>query len=293
MACAASERQPRSIVHGRAGSVWRGVVGGHSAPRRLGGERGNVWATPKASRGPPNVERNDVLATVMPGDLDLPDGADRGVAGGPREALQLEDRLGEHRRRVEPEAHRRRSGVVAAAVHDDVRVNVAGDRPHDPDPVARVLQDTGLLDVHLDPAHQVVEDPGGVAPAGRLEAGLLGVLPEAAPVVERGNVSRSSLSVTLGTIRLPSSICPKPEPSSSRNETSCSGRSRPNSAFRRQTSSAATTPIVPSYLPPLRLESQCEPIPNTGSPGGRLRATSVPTGSVETSKPSSSSAPVK
>ena len=88
-------------------------------------------------------------------------------------------------------------------------------------------------------------------------------------------------------MRLPSSICPKPEPSSSRNEISCSGRSRPCSAFRRQTSSAVTTPIVPSYLPPLRFESQCEPMPNAGSPRGRLRATSVPTGSWQTSKPSS------
>ena len=26
-------------------------------------------------------------------------------------------------------------------------------------------------------------------------------------------------------------------------------------------------------MPPLRLESQCDPTPNTGSPGGRLRAT--------------------
>ena len=91
------------------------------------------------------------------------------------------------------------------------------------------------------------------------------------------------------TIRLPSSICPKPEPSSSRNEISWSGRSWPSSAFSRHTSSAVTTPIVPSYLPPFRFESQCEPIPKTGSPGGRLRATSVPTGSSETVKPIASS----
>ena len=70
------------------------------------------------------------------------------------------------------------------------------------------------------------------------------------------------------TIRLPSSIWPNPEPSSSRNEISCSGRSRPRSAFSRHTSSAVTTPIVPSYLPPFRFESQCEPMPKTGSPGG-------------------------
>ena len=40
---------------------------------------------------------------------------------------------------------------------------------------------------------------------------------------------------------------------------SWSGRSSPSSAFRRHTSSAVTTPIVPSYLPPFRFESQCEP----------------------------------
>ena len=36
-----------------------------------------------------------------------------------------------------------------------------------------------------------------------------------------------------------------------------------------------------------------EPTPNTGSPTGRLRATSVPSGSSATVKPSSVSAPVK
>ena len=45
---------------------------------------------------------------------------------------------------------------------------------------------------------------------------------------------------------------------------SWSGRSRPSSAFSRQTSSAVTTPIVPSYLPPFRLESQCDPMPKAG-----------------------------
>ena len=92
-------------------------------------------------------------------------------------------------------------------------------------------------------------------------------------------------------MRLPSSIWPKPEPSSSRNEISWSGS--PSSSLRRQTSSAVTTPIVPSYLPPFRFESQCEPIPNTGSPRGRLRATSVPTGSSYTSKPRLSSSRAK
>ena len=94
-------------------------------------------------------------------------------------------------------------------------------------------------------------------------------------------------------IRLPSSICPNPEPSSSRKEISCSGRSSPSSAFSLHTSSAVATPIVPSYLPPLRFESQCEPMPKTGSPGGRLRATSVPTGSSESSKPRERSSAAK
>ena len=54
-----------------------------------------------------------------------------------------------------------------------------------------------------------------------------------------------------------------------------------------------TTPIVPSYFPPFRFESQCDPIPKAGSPTGRLRATSVPSGSSVTVKPSSVSAAVK
>ena len=94
-------------------------------------------------------------------------------------------------------------------------------------------------------------------------------------------------------IRLPSSIWPKPEPSSSRNETSWSGRSRPSSALSRQTSSAVTTPIVPSYLPPFRFESQCDPMPNTGSPFGRLRARKLPTSSSSTVKPTASSSRAK
>ena len=75
--------------------------------------------------------------------------------------------------------------MVAATVHDDVCVDVTRDRPDDPDAVARVLEDAGLLDVHLDPARQVVEDVSRLAPAGGLVARLLGVLPEAAPVVDR------------------------------------------------------------------------------------------------------------
>ena len=69
-----------------------------------------------------------------------------------------------------------------------------------------------------------------------------------------------------------------------------SGRSRPCSA-PDGTSSAVTTPIVPSYFPPFRFESQCDPIPNAAS--ARLRATSVPRRSSVTVKPSSCSAAVK
>ncbi len=96
--------------------------------------------------------------------------------------------------------------------------------------------------------------------------------------------SLSSSSVTRWSmIREPSSICPKPEPSSSRNEITRSGRSSPWSAASRATSSATTTPSVPSHLPPLRLESQCEPMPKASAPRGRLEATRVPTGSCQTS----------
>ena len=64
-----------------------------------------------------------------------------------------------------------------------------------------------------------------------------------------------------------------------------SGRSRPLSCATRHASSALTTPSVPSHAPPLRLESQCEPIPNARSPGPTLLATNVPTGSLHTWKP--------
>ena len=87
--------------------------------------------------------------------------------------------------RVEAEVHRRRAGVVAAAVDDDVRVHVAGDRGHEPDPVAGVLEHARLLDVHLDPAGQVVEDVRALPPALGLVTGVGGVLPEAPPVVDR------------------------------------------------------------------------------------------------------------
>ena len=107
------------------------------------------------------------------------------VAGFGREALQLERRLGEHEGWVETQVHRRRSRVVASSVHEHVGVDVAGDRVDDPDPVPRVLQDTGLLDVHLDPAREVVERVDRLAPARRLVPCCFRMLPEAATVVDR------------------------------------------------------------------------------------------------------------
>ena len=106
--------------------------------------------------------------------------------------------------------------------------------------------------------------------------------------------SRSSSSLTRWSmIRDPSSIWPKPEPSSSRNEISRNGSPSPASAGQRQTSSAVQTPSVPSYLPPFRFESQCDPTPNAGAPGATLDAISVPTGSCQTAKPIASSSRVK
>jgi hypothetical protein len=138
----------------------------------------------------------------------------------------------------------------------------AGNRVDDADRVPRVLQDPALLDVRLDPAREVVEDVDALAPALGLVAGLRGVLPEAPPVVDRAEVLLRSSSVTRRVmIRLPRRPTLKPEPSSSRNETSMSGRPSPSSSFSRHASSAMTTPSVPSHLPPLRFESQCEPIP--------------------------------
>ena len=78
--------------------------------------------------------------------------------------------------------------MVTAAVDDDVGVDVAGDRGHEPDPVAGVLEDAGLLDVHLDPAGQVVEHARALAPALRLVAGGGGRVPEAPPVVDRAEL---------------------------------------------------------------------------------------------------------
>ena len=148
-------------------------------------------ATPRkaSSSGPTHVEREaDALRDSVDQarrhlDLaDRPHGSRTGVAGQP---LELEHALRQHRRRVETEVHGRGARVVAAAVDGHVSVHVAGDGADDADAVAGVLEHPRLLDVHLDPAGQAVEDVGGLPPEPRLEAGLLGVLPEAAPVVDR------------------------------------------------------------------------------------------------------------
>ena len=74
--------------------------------------------------------------------------------------------------------------MVGAPLERDVAVDVAGDRLHHPEPAMVILEHSALLDVQLDPADQVVEDMSAFAPQGRLVAGLLGVLPERAPVVD-------------------------------------------------------------------------------------------------------------
>ncbi len=81
-----------------------------------------------------------------------------------RESLHLEDHLGRHWGGVQPEVHRRRAGVVGPALHDDVGMDVAGDRRDDAQAVAGVLEDAGLLDVELDPAREPVEDADRLAP---------------------------------------------------------------------------------------------------------------------------------
>src|ERR1700716_4015376 len=63
------------------------------------------------------------------------------------EPLQLDRSLRQNQRGIEPEIHRCRTGVVAAAVDEDVRVDVAGDRVHYADPVAGVLGHPRLLAV--------------------------------------------------------------------------------------------------------------------------------------------------
>ena len=179
--------------------------------------------------------------------LDLTDGADRALAGRARQPLELEDALGHDEAGVEPEVHRRRAGVVAAPVDGDVGVDVAGDRGHDPDPVAGVLEHPGLLDVHLDPAGEVVEHVDRLAPALGLVARLVRVLPEAPPVVDRQELL---LQLLLGDAL-------KHDPTAEHHLAEARAllleerdklqwEAEPSSSFSLQTSSAVTTPIVPS-----------------------------------------------
>ena len=282
-------RRPARRAASRAAS-GAAVLRRHAAPRgrRSANARDVARDAPEASSSTPRMSsENRTLAGDRVDeprvDLDLADRADRPLPGGGREPLELEHRLGERRaagRAGGPSASRRRGRPGPRRGRRRGRSRRSRSRP---DPLARVLQNARLLDVHLDPAGEVVEHVDRLAPARRLVAGRLGGSQNERPSSIARNRSRRSSSVTrCAMIRLPSSIWPKPEPSSSRNETSWSGSPSPRSSFRRQTSSAVTTPIVPSYLPPLRFESQCEPIPKAGSPRGRLRATRFPTGSRST-----------
>ena len=70
---------------------------------------------------PADVEREaqlvPAIALIRFGlELDLADRGDRPVAGGTGEPFQLEDALGEHERRVEPEAHRRRTRMICSSL---------------------------------------------------------------------------------------------------------------------------------------------------------------------------------
>ena len=248
-------REGLALVHlGRHLPLLRGVL--HECRDVPGDAAVDLLVDAADVEGEANALRDHVDQARM--HLDLADRADRALPCGAHEPLELEDRVGERQPGVEPEVHRRRTRVVAAAVHGRVGVHIAGDRRHDPDPVPRVLQHACLLDVHLDPTREVVEDVQRLAP----ERPARSRPPRACSQKLRPSSiarkrSRKSSSVTRwAMILLPSSICPKPEPSSSRKEISCSGRPSPSSSFSRHTSSAVTTPIVPSYLPPLRFESQ-------------------------------------
>ena len=148
------------LSSGVAGSVWRCANSASMprSPRRLLGEGRDVASDPaiRVVVRAPDVEREADAARDRVDDsrvdLDLADRAHRSLPGLAREPLELDDRLGQRQRRVEAEVHRRRAGVVAATVDDDVRVHVAGDGGDDADAVAGVLEHAGLLDVHLDPA---------------------------------------------------------------------------------------------------------------------------------------------
>ena len=219
-------------------------------------------------------------------DVDLADRADGPVAGFAREALQLESRFGEHEGWVEAQVHRRRSRVVASSVDEHVGVDVAGDRVDDPDPVPRVLKHTGLLDVHLDPACEVVECVDRLAPARRLVPGVLRVLPEAATVVDRAkrllelllaDTLQHDAAAEQHLAEAGAFLLEKRDQLERQTELELLVESA-----HLERGDDSHRAVVAS---PLRFESQCEPTPNTGSPVGRFLAMSVPTGSSKTSNP--------
>ena len=198
----------------------------------------------------------------------------------------------EHCRRVEPEAHQGRAGMVAATADDHVGVDVSGDGADDSDPVAGVLQDLACsMCISIQPV-----SPSRMCAASLQRAGSKPACSACAqklrPSSTARNVSRSSSSVTrCATMRLRAASARSPSPplpGTRSAEAEARGRARRSGGRPRE----RTTPIVPSYLPPFRFESQWEPIPNRGSPPLFL-ATSVPTGSSSTPKPSSCSAPSK
>src|SRR5215212_3243839 len=166
------------------------VLGAYAAP--LGGrlrERGDVArdAAETLLVRAPDVQREAGLARhrvyEVRAQLDLSDRPDRSAPGLLREAVQLEHALGHDDAGVLAEVHGRRPGMIAAPVHRDVGVNVARDRAHHPDPVARVLEHACLLDVELDPTDELIEEAHRVLPASRLVAGPFRMLPEGPPVI--------------------------------------------------------------------------------------------------------------
>ena len=111
--------------------------------------------------------------------------------------------------------------MVAATADDHVGVDVSGDGADDSDPVAGVLQDLACsMCISIQPVRSV-EDVRGIPQRAGSKPASSACSQKLRPSSTARNVSRSSSSVTrCATMRLPSSICPKPEPSSSRNEIS-------------------------------------------------------------------------
>ena len=195
---------------------------------------------------------------------------------------------------VEPEVHRRRARMVAAAVDDRVGVDVAGDRRDDADPVPRVLQHAGLLDVHLDPAGEAVEDVDRFAPALRLVARVGRVLPEAAGRRRsRGTLAQLLLGDALRHDPAAEQHLPEArallleERDQLQRQVEPALRVQPADLERGDNAHRAVVAAAVAVRVAVGADAE-------GRLAGRaVRATSVPTGSSETSKPSSSSARVK